>query len=281
MPTECFLLSHIACATQLFAVGVAQFIVGMIVLDLDNVRGSGGHECGAITVGAAVFAIVAGVCSVNVWRLFQPRADITGKVKPVAPEISKVEQTYASDPRRHSLAACLLALPLCISAAVIDGSECVAPLTALDECTETAFNQYLGCSVTGPGGDPAAACACVSHSTASEGWSCTFLMKEVPDFLAIGGTSGCDHMPHQLITWLQISTVLSGVAALLLAVVLGLGFLNALSSPSCFRAVVLARHEESSFDHADDFSLEFHNRARTSSTSSSANRGKRPDADLF
>jgi len=274
MPTDCFLMAHVACAVQLFAVGVAQFTVGLIVLDYDNIRSTNGHQCGATTTAASVFSIIAGIFSINVWRLFQPKADITGKVKPVAPLISKLEESSCSaDPRRHSLVAVLIALPMCIAAAVIDGAECVTPLTDLDECTSTIFTNpsggttYIGCSVTGVDGDPSAACACISPS--ASGWECTYLYKDLPAALSIGGTSGCDHLPAQLSSWLQISTILSSVGALLLVVVVALGMLNAISSPSCFRAVVLARHEESSFDNAgDDFSLEFHNRSRSASRSS-------------
>lgn len=283
MPNSFWLLAHVACAMQLFAVGVAQFVVGLVVV---NYTGdvNGGH-CGAVTSAAAIFTVVAGICSLNVWRLFQPKRDITGKAKAVAPAVSAVEQTACRDPRRHTALAVLVALPLCVAAAAVDGSQCVTPLSAIEACAAPGapFPGYPECE-DAPGGGGSFACACASEMGGGGGgsYSCTWLSKDLPAALAPGGgPGGCDHLPSQLVTWLQISAVLSAVCAALLAAVAVLGALSAASSPACFRAVVLARHEESRFDAAgdDDFALEFTSQGHRSHSSRRGSAGS--GADLF
>jgi hypothetical protein len=66
------------------------------------------------------------------------------------------------------------------------------------------------------------------------------------------GDTSCDHLTQHLIYWLQFSTVLSSLNTCLVFLTAVLGVLNAFSHGSCFSAVVLARHEETTFDKETD-----------------------------
>jgi hypothetical protein len=128
------------------------------------------------------------------------------------------------------------------------------------------------------GGNPAAACACVIHASGTADdvyddddaalgtqYTCAYLAAALPDALALGSGGGdCGELPAALSTWLQVSTVLSGLAALGVVCVASLNGLSAFSHRSCFEPVTVARnHDDDPWRGAwgaagaDEFSVEF------------------------
>lgn len=138
-------------------------------------------------MAASLFVLLTALCSALVWRLFQAKRDLTGKVRAVAPEISRMEQLLFRDPRRWSLLVCCVTLPLCIAAAVVDGIECVDPLMAIDSCSPDYLEQFPKCNVDGSDAPSGAVCACAtSTGSSASAYDCSYLTKDLPEALAIG-----------------------------------------------------------------------------------------------
>jgi len=291
MPRKCWLFSHLVCAVQLAALAVGQAIAGGVIMKYDSLTGSNGHACGATTVTAAIFVFMVAIFSILVWRLFQPPSAGNGSRQALPPTISQVEQSFFLDPRRWSLLAVFLALPLSLTAAIIDGVECAQPLQDLDQCTSTAFSDpsYKACSVANyEGTEDDAACACVSNVNTGDttnyygsntgDYSCAYFTATLPSSLALGGDGvDCGTLPAALSTWLQVSTVLSGLAAMWMACVAALGVLSAFSNRSCFEPITVTRsHAELSRENwgasADDHSVEFSHVAESTRRSSKSSR---------
>jgi len=262
MPHDCWTLAHLALACTMAALGVSQLFVGSVVLSYDTLTDSDSEDCGANSVAASLFVLLGAACSAFIWKVFQAKRDLQGKVRAVPPEISRIEQSFFHDPRRWSMVVCCVAFPLCVAAAVVDGVTCVAPLTDIDQCTDSYLDRYPTCSVLASSAPSGVVCACAS-ATSNSAYECSYLTKELPDALAIGsggvGDSPCDHLTTHLVAWLQLSTVLSSINAVLVFLAVVLGTLSAFSHRACFKPVVLARHEESTFDSETNVfsSLEF------------------------
>mmetsp|Transcript_11661 Transcript_11661/g.15009 ORF Transcript_11661/g.15009 Transcript_11661/m.15009 type:complete len:320 (-) Transcript_11661:148-1107(-) len=262
MPNKTWILGHIACAAPLLPVGIAQIIVGSIVMKYDSLKGTSGRTCGSFTLVSGILAIICAVISYLIWNMFIAKKGRNGKLLAIAPKVSKIEQSVTYDPRRWSLMLAVVAIPLCLAAAIVDGVDCVEPLEEIESCTSTIFDsaKYNGCSVTGYGGNNNAVCACIAEDNDDDSFTCTYLMKKLPSSLDIGssGDGGtCDHLSHHLITWLQICTILSAISGALVTVIGILDIFSAFSHRSCFNAVVLARHEDTSFDYNEDINIEF------------------------
>lgn len=101
MPNKAWLYGHAACAAQLFPIGLAQIVVGSIVIKYDSLKGSSGHSCGACTVVSGVFGMVCAVMSYLIWKMFEPIRTPNGKFKSQAPKVSVQEQSFSQDPRRY------------------------------------------------------------------------------------------------------------------------------------------------------------------------------------
>jgi len=300
MPRKCWLFSHLVCAVQLVALAVGQAVAGSVLLKYDNLTGSNGHACGATTVAAAVLVLLVATISALVWRLFQPPSASNASRQALPPTISRVEQSFFLDPRRWSLLAVFLALPLSLTAAIIDGIECAQPLQDLDQCTSTVFSDpfYEACSVASyEGTEDNAACACVSnggstgtnsiYGSSTGEYTCAYFTATLPSSLALGGDGvDCGTLPAALSTWLQVSTVLSGLAAMWIAVVAALGVLSAFSNRSCFDPITVTRsHAEPSRANwgasADDYSVEFSHVAEPAKRSSSKSSRRVSEAELL
>eukprot|EP00614_Pseudopedinella_elastica_P003073 CAMPEP_0172585014 /NCGR_PEP_ID=MMETSP1068-20121228/4511_1 /TAXON_ID=35684 /ORGANISM="Pseudopedinella elastica, Strain CCMP716" /LENGTH=255 /DNA_ID=CAMNT_0013379345 /DNA_START=159 /DNA_END=923 /DNA_ORIENTATION=+ len=215
VPKQAWLLAQLTCAASLSIAGVAQLIVGLIILNFDTLTGDSGHTCGATTVAASVTALATALLSALIWKMIRPSRRAKDGIIPTARAISRFETSWASDPRRWSLALCAVALPLCLMATVTDGVDCVAPLEAIDDCTPDSFGgEYPECSITGAEGKAGAHCACVTffgrpaNPAGEDGlprdYTCSYFTKGLPEFLAIGSSgsgSSCDHLMRHLIAW--------------------------------------------------------------------------------